>query len=145
MTSRKGDPDLFNTPRDPNPYLNAPPPPGPAPGSATFPFSYFKVAIITYIGAERRGSRIFRIFWNRVPVVWPAGSGIHSGPRPAIISAEGIAIWGSFTMGLLRKSPFGRYLVGIHCGVTQESTIWEGCTTDSIRKSPFGADLLRIY
>ncbi len=75
MTSRKGDPDLFNTPRDPNPYLKAPPPPGPAPGSATFPFSYFKVAIITYIGAERRGSRIFRIFWNRVPVVWPAGFG----------------------------------------------------------------------
>ncbi len=41
MTSRKGDPDLFNTPRDPNPYLT-PPPSGPAPGSATFPFSYFK-------------------------------------------------------------------------------------------------------
>ncbi len=31
MTSRKGDPDLFNTPRDPNPYLKAPPPPPPPP------------------------------------------------------------------------------------------------------------------
>ena len=87
MTSRKGDPDLFNTPRDPNPYLT-PPPRAQRLAAPHFHFPTLKVGIITYIGAERRGSRIFRIFWNRVPVVWPAGFGTHPGPRPGSTPLE---------------------------------------------------------
>ena len=84
----QGRPRPFQHSPGPQPVPKSPPPPGPAPGSATFPFSYLKVAIITYIGAERRGSRVFRIFWNRVPVVWPAGFGTHPGPRPGSTPLE---------------------------------------------------------